>query len=91
MALIWKPRPGAKPDGRGEGNEGQAAHQEDMPLRKRRAVVLSYCPSNWAISTVHTPIRSSIIGSGGTGGGGGEAGGGLKRLVNWLVGRNKWV
>ena len=43
----WKPQPRAKPDGRGEGNEAQAAHQEDMPLDNRQPVVLSYCPSNW--------------------------------------------
>ena len=29
-----------------EGNEAQAAHQEDMPVRNRKPVVLSYCPSN---------------------------------------------
>ena len=51
VALIWKPRPGAKPDGRGEGNEAQAAQQGGMPARNRQPVVLPYCPSNWAIGT----------------------------------------
>ena len=44
--VPWKPQPRAKPDGRGEGNEAQAAHQEDMPVRNRQPVALSYCPSN---------------------------------------------
>ena len=43
---LWKPQPRAKPDGRGEGNEAQAAHQEGMPLRNRQPVALSYCPSD---------------------------------------------
>ena len=41
---YWKPQPRAKPDGRGEGNEAQAAHQEDMPARNRQPVALSYFP-----------------------------------------------
>ena len=45
-AARWKPQPRAKPDGRGEGNEAQAAHQEDTPVDNRQPVVLSYCPSN---------------------------------------------
>ena len=69
----WKPQPRAEPDGRGEGNEAQAAHQEGTPVRNRQPVVLSYCPSNQTIGTVHTPIGSLTIGSEGTGGGGGEA------------------
>ena len=51
---LWKPQPRAEPDGRGEGNEAQAAHQEDMPLRNRQPVALLYCPSDWTIGTVHT-------------------------------------
>ena len=65
--MVWKP------GGRGEGNEAQAAHKGGTPVRNRKTVVLPYCPSNWTIGTVHTPIGSSIIGSEGTGGGGGEA------------------
>ena len=44
--VPWKPQPRAEPDGRSEGNEAQAAHQEDMPVRNRKPVALSYCPSN---------------------------------------------
>ena len=33
--VAWQPQPRAKPDGRGEGNEAQATHQEDMPVHAR--------------------------------------------------------
>ena len=28
--VAWQPQPRAKPDGRGEGNEAQATHQEEL-------------------------------------------------------------
>ena len=37
----------AKPDGRGEGNEAQAAHQGGMPLDNHQPAVLPYCQSNF--------------------------------------------
>ena len=59
---IWQPQPRAEPDGRGEGNGAQAAHQEDMPVDSPRTV--NFPPSvgqNYGYE--HIPIGSSTRGA----------------------------